>query len=359
MYFCPDDLNAFPNTAINEGGKLQLDFIDSTASKALLSVVGRTVVRKCCDMNQVYSIQNKECISYKQGLVTNFFEDLSARENETFFFRIGFPNCDYMAKTMNFQLTSSGHLQVKPTDGQELSDQLFSADNYCVDNLVTTDFLGLPKVTMQAFYCPREATELSETEQSFQTVHPIDSGTVQDPNSKEHEKFNVSKCCALDSVVVEGTCQPLTLIADTLNPESIATNALNFYMLESYNLSSSLTPHVSFSCGFDLKYPLIRTSANDSNRVVWSFEENGKLSLSRHVFFENYWDFNLELKTFCVDLEFFRNVEVAIYQPKIYFCLPHYQVSKQYPIILGVSSAALFATAIIYFLVPASGNTPL
>lgn len=358
MYFCDDDLKTFPSTAINKDGKLQLDFVDLTIPSALSSISGKTVVQKCCDLNQVYSIQNQKCIVYKQELETNFFEDLRTRENDTVFFRIGFPTCFYISNTNKFQLTSSGSLQVERKNGQELNGQLFSADNYCVDNFVTTEFVGLPEVIMHALFCSDQPPELPETSA------PIDSGPTQENSSEELKKYNVPKCCPSGSVIVEGACQPLGLIDEILDAESIVTNALSFFLQRNYNISDNVmllfNSSVSFEneCGFDLRSSFQPTKANETESgkktKFMFFAENNRLLFSKHIYVENFGDFKQKLP-FCVDLQLSRNSTQAVYNEHIYNCLPNYRVSKHYPILLGISSAALLATFVIYFIVPTSG----
>lgn len=90
MYFCPVDLKTFLSTAITEDGKLQLDFFDSTATSALSSIVGKTVVQKCCDINSVREHDTSYCVEYKRELASQFFQDLLARENETLSFVLVF-----------------------------------------------------------------------------------------------------------------------------------------------------------------------------------------------------------------------------------------------------------------------------
>lgn len=335
-----------------------MDFIDSTASSALSSIAGKTVVRKCCDPNEIYSLDNRVCVTDKYQEATHFFEDLRASENDSLFFRIGLLlQCDYyQLHTIKFQLTPSGSLQIEEDiDGRNSSVQLFSTDNYCIDDFIMTNPAGLPGSSNLALFCSEKPPhQLSELEPS-----EIDTSSMHEIRYEELKEINVPKCCASDSVVEQETCRPFRTIEETLDAQSIVTNALNFYLLDSYNFSSTLIPNISISCGFGTRHPLIPTSAKNNEGIVTfkSVEESDQLSLVMHFFVENYWDFEIKLQSFCLDLEIVRSLKEVVYQPQVFYCIPQSQVSGHYPILLGISSAALLATFIIYFFVPTSGNS--
>lgn len=355
-FICTDRINTFPTNAIDEAGKLQLDFIESNTSNELSAITGQTVVRKCCDINEVFSLDNRACIPDQQGHATQFFDELRAREHNQLFFRIGLLNCAYQRNTMKFQLTSSGSLQVDTdVEGLSWSGQLFSANDYCVDDFVVTSSVGLPETINLAYFCLEDPSELLDIDSPSV---PVDSGTISEIHYEELMKINAPKCCSSSEVVDGTTCQTLQLFDQTLDAKSIVSNALNFYLLDNFNISSTLISNASLSCGFGTRHPMISNAINGSEGTV-KFKPLGdgdKLSLSMHLYVENYWDFDVTLHSFCVDLALLRSVKEAAYQPQVFYCITSSHVSEHYPILLCISTAALLATFIIYFLVPTSGK---
>lgn len=324
------------------------------------SIEGKTVVRKCCELDEIFSLDYRKCLKDKEGQTTQFFDDLRARENDSLFFRIGLLlQCQYdRLHARKFELTSNGSLQVEADeDGHNWSHQLFSTDNYCVEDFVLTNSFGLPETSNLALFCaeqpPLELSELESTDDTGSAIHEI--------RYEELEKVDVPKCCTSGSVIVHETCQPIRTIDETLDAELIVANALNFHLLNSFNFSSTLIPNVSLSCGFGKRYPFIPATGNSSEGMVKfrAFKKNDQLSILLHFFVENYWDFDVKLQSFCLDLELLRSLKETTYNPQIFYCVSHLNVSKHYPILLGISSAALLATFIIYFFVPTSGNNLL
>ena len=86
-----------------------LNFIKSIIPLELLSVIGRTVIRKCCDQNEIYS-QDWQCIE-NEGFVTDFFGNLQSTRSDEIFFRIDQLECPNSCHN-NFQLTSNYSLEI-------------------------------------------------------------------------------------------------------------------------------------------------------------------------------------------------------------------------------------------------------
>ena len=315
-------------------------------------MVGRTVVRKCCDRNDIFSLEDLMCMN-NQGLATQYFDDLQSTANNELFFRIGMKlNCPYKQQTTEFRLVS-GSLQVRMNAESDWNEQLISAENYCLEDFVMSPAHSaglLPETENMALFCVSQATPVEEF--AF-PVDPINLDNISTINYEIQEKIDIPKCC-LPGYVVEGeTCQPLMLH----DSEFTITNALNQYLREIYNISSILVPNTSLSCGYEKTLSLL-PSPGSLAKLKFQFHAERNTSLSIHIYKINDWDFEFQTRDFCVDFTRFHSNKEVSYYPEVFYCDPasSFSVSMHYPILLSISAAALLATFIIYFFVPASGN---
>ena len=354
---CTDKTQHFPSTAIDKGGKLQLGFINQSEKmpKELSLMAGLTVIRKCCDRNQIYSLDEKICME-NQMLSTQFFDELKSKANNEIFFRIGWQlNCPYEQQTSaEFRLVS-GNLQVRMNAESDWDEQLISSENYCLEDYVVSvaRTAGLPETGNMAKFCTNQTTPV--TEFPF-PVDPINLKNLTAIENEIQEEMEIPKCC-LPGYVVEGeTCQPL-MIRDS---ETKVANALNQYLREYYNISSILISNASLSCGYGKSLFLLRGNWLNSNlsKLKFRLQAERDVSLSMHIYKRNDWDFGLQLQNFCLDITFFKNSRRVFSEPQVFYCAPpSISVSIHYPILLSISAASLLATFIIYFIVPASGNS--
>jgi hypothetical protein len=339
---------------MNDFGKLQLDFIRSTAPAELTAIAGKSVVRKCCDRNQVYS-QNKEekWCTETRGASTQFFDELQFAKSDELFFRFGLPICSdpflYRRQTSDFVLNSNGSLEINS------GSNLVSIENYCIEDIVYKDSVGLPVTSNLAIFCSDEKVEdLLEEDAEKQTINETATEVVV--RNESSIKVNMPKCCPSGSVMDErdNSCQPLRL-EDYSDAETIISRALNSHIQKNNNISITLMANTSISCQFIENIPL----QSKHHKVLFESvgEENNNLSLLTHFYFENNWDFKVNHQPFCVDMQLLRNEREVFYQPKAFYCASKsHRVSIHYPILLLISAAGLLATFIIYFIVPASGN---
>ena len=372
-FICTSHITEFPTTAIDNVGKLQLNFIGSVTPVELSSIAGRTVIRKCCDRNEVYS-QNSQCTE-NQGFATDYFDNLQSARSDEIFFRIGLPNCSPQY-TNKFQLTPNGNLAIDMSNSRsDLSDQLLSIEHYCIEDMVYYDAGGFPVTSNDAFFCSdpdnpdQHVSELTLTEypgytdtqdnpdqhvsELIVTEYPGYTDTLYETDYNDSVKIRTPKCCPSGYVMDEwNTCRLLKLGEDS-SGEWIISQALNNYFFSKHNIVSNLIPN-----NFSESCESIRSSLIDEISAKAKFEADPKneLSLSFHFHIKNYWDFKIKPKPFCVDLVQFRSEKEVFYLPKIFYCTSQFHVSIHYPVLLCISAAGLITTLIIYFFVPTSGN---
>lgn len=339
--------------------------MDSTVSTGLLSLSGSRVIHKCCSFNSVIDFDSLLCIKYG-GLKSGFFEDLEAKENEVFF-HVGFEclNREHVRYTSDFQLTSNGSVQI----GDESNNLTVSTGSYCIEDFHAKSSLGLPEISIGLKYCLEQPIKFEKP-----LDPPLDPDTTQTIKNEEPKKINLTKCCPPDSVIVGQRCEPIKL-DETLNAEAIVMTALSTFLTERYNILSTLSysPNVSTAmlnkCGIgsdtsdiqqqQITQKSINSTSSDVAENEWQTTiafENDQVSL--HYYLENYWDYH-EMLTSCVDLQLNRNLTQAIYQDHVHHCETIRRVTDNaphYPVFQSISSAALFATFIIYFLVPTKRN---
>lgn len=351
---CSSHGQTFPSSAIDDHGKLQLDFIQSTTPVELSALAGRTVIRKCCDPNEVFSMQFHLCVK-NQGFKTHYFDKLQGTEGEELFFHIGLPNCvdpAYRLSTANFQLASNGSIETNSGDTRsDSSDQLFSTER-CIEDVVDIDYAGLPMVSIQAFYCgDMQAIEFSEPD------YPVDSGSFYENDRNESDKIKTPKCCPPGQVMDErNICQPLSTLDESSDSDWIVSQALNSYLLNTHNIATIMTHNNS-----SLSCQLTRVGLTDDSWIKPIFQSDGEneLLLSIHFYIGNYWDLKIKQKPFCVDLAIFRDDKQIFHHPYIFRCTSDFHVSIYYPILHSISVAGLLLTFIIYFFVPATGSAKL
>ncbi len=336
---CAKRIESFPASAVDHRSRLNFNFLpEIDKSSALLALSGRRVIRKCCDLNEVYSMTSHTCIA-KQSYATHYFDDLKnkSKNGEDLFFRIGLLDCSDQLQTTIFTLSQeTGRLQIKMKESDEAWEEV---TKYCLEDFVGFSEDDSPEITNLASFCP--------------TGYPNLTSSV---DSAIELELSVPKCCPAGHIVEGDQCQPLKLggkvdiaISETALLEAIQT-------FSEVNVTTSiLTPNANLSCGLVTPFPLL--SPDSYAFITPSFKDdgNGSISFAFHFYVAQYWDLNVTLKPFCLDLELFKTDEGVYYVPTVWYCASSTQVSGHYPILLYISSAALVATFIIYFFVPASG----
>jgi hypothetical protein len=389
----------FPTTAIDNSGKLRLDFLQSDEDVKLLALKfnGRRVIRKCCPqnttLNSLFVVDGKPLCRENQGLVTPFFENLRLKEKPNdLFFRFGYANCSYPTLTKEFQLNSNGSLEIKMDDTiASSSNLLVSIEDYCLDDMVEFDYYTyLPYTTAFVMYCPgekpsfiepeltggSELTESPSTDTTF-TDPPFTETTMTEPEStypNNDDQYDnstlvtIPKCCPPGHVMSEDyTCQPLWWWPiqedgdELIESAKIVSDSINSYFKTFYqNWNVILNPNTTFdgSCRADQLQKANLLSLDDNSTVTPIFRNDSKneLSFLLHTFTENYWDAESRIHPFCVDLLVIRMEQVVFYNPHAFHCITIEPAETYRPVILLVSSAGLLATFIIYLFVPASGN---
>jgi len=102
---CTEWIEYFPASAVDHRDRLNFDFLPGmeSSSSTLLALRNRRVMRKCCDLNEVYSMTNRTCIA-KQSYATHYFYDLKnkSKSGEDLFFQIGLLDCPEQLQTTIF-----------------------------------------------------------------------------------------------------------------------------------------------------------------------------------------------------------------------------------------------------------------
>ena len=320
----------------------------------MLSVIGRTVIRKCCDQNEIYS-QDWQCIE-NEGFVTDFFGNLQSTRSDEIFFRIDQLECPNSCHN-NFQLTSNYSLEISMGSATNNSSNHFvSMEHYCIEDLFSFNSDGFPAMSNQACICLDQQVPELITHELTTPEYPIDSGTLYESDYNHSNKMNIPKCCPSGYIMDEfDMCYPLKL--PKLGEDSSSayiSKILNSFFLRDHNIVSNLIKNnvVGFC-------KLIRVTSLEGSIQEVKFEDgaNNESLVVLHYFSKNYWKFKLKSKLFCVDLALSRQEKEAVYNPNVYYCLPtDFNVSIHYPILLSISAVGLIATLIIYFFVPTSGN---
>jgi hypothetical protein len=385
-------------------GKLQLDFIGPVIPAELSPIAGRTVIRKCCGRNEVYSSRG-QCIE-NQEFATNYFDHLQPTQMDDMFFRIGpLPCFQNQLNAKNFNLTPNGSLEIGMSNS-DIYGQLFSMEHYCIEDVVSYDAAGFPVTSNEVFFCvdqdnsdqhlsdfnTPEYPDYYETDynSSFfpglnvpeypdysDTTHEIDNSNSIDPGQHLPElttpeypgdfntlntyndsgKIKTPKCCPLGYVMDESeTCQLLKLGEGSSGEERIISQALNNYFLSEHKIVTNLiSNNSSGSCELIRLIPFVSYDA--STEMKFEVDPKNELSLLIHLQTKNYWNFKLKPHFFCVDFVRFRSEKEVSYQPQIFHCAKQeHHVSIHYPVLLCISAVGLMLTLIIYFFVPAKGN---
>ncbi|XP_057374652.1 uncharacterized protein LOC130695523 [Daphnia carinata] len=346
-FICTSHARPFPKTAIDVHGKLQLDFVGMNAHVKLSEMARQKVVRKCCDRHEVYS-RNLVCIDNKAA-ATQFFDDLQLSQSSELFFRFGLPSCvhpySHRQRTIEFQLTSNGSLEIQP------NNHLVSIEHYCMEDIVYADSAGLPITSNLAIFCTDKLEALPEAKATV--TYPL-SGF--DTAHEEVNRTKIPKCCPAGHIMIdeEHTCQLLNLG----NAELIISQALHNHVQQNYNISGTLISNSSLSCQHR-KAIALKSNHNTFGQLIFESNTENELSLLTYFYIENYWDFKVKHQPFCLDLTLLRNEKEVFYQPQVFYCTSQSHVSIHYPILLCISAAGLLTTFIIYFIVPTSGSAKL
>ncbi len=176
-------------------------------------------------------------------------------------------------------------------------------------------------------------------------------------NFVPNQRIRVPKCCLADYIVEDNRCRPLQL-EDKSNTITEIDFIRTLQSFSDSNISAGiLTPNVTPSCGLSTAYPLLlSTEKRALPKPLFKNDGNNSLVFALHYYVEQYWDFNATLRPFCLDLKLLRITDEIYYEPTVWYCTSPSHVSGHHPILLYISSAALVATFIIYFLIPASSN---
>lgn len=142
-------MEEFPLNASDDYGRLQLDFLE-TDDKHFSRLDGKTIVHKCCDLHEVYLLNNLTCIPNK-GYSTKFLDQLV--ENDDYFFRVGDMKCDDPIQTDGLAVQPSGQLELRRFEGERLR---IHPDEYCLDDFVIIWDNGLSDATTMVKYCQND-----------------------------------------------------------------------------------------------------------------------------------------------------------------------------------------------------------
>ena len=371
---------------------MDLSFFNSALPPYLSNSVGRTIVRKCCDLNEVSFVRDYVTCENKQHYATQFFDDLQTQESNETFFRIGnvLFNCVNLKEAHDFEFKLGG-LKITQDLENEWSNYTFSSDNYCLDDFVLNGPDGFTETIVKALVCldemlKHDSSEFSgdigathdyeadinfterfdvntlnesnyeETTPYFASATEPQSDTYNTINRENVPSVTANKCCPFGYILEQEECKSLNAEGEGYLAETYISHALLQY-LTNHAAQPILAPNKTLACGYSVFQPLVSSSAyNNFGKVNFGISTDSQMSLSMHFFKENYWDYYVNLQSYCVEVARVRTPRRVYHEPQVYYCNSMTEVSVYRPILLYISSAALLATFIIYFFVPVSGK---
>lgn len=346
-------MNRFPATAIDSKGKLNLDFIQSPMPKELKTMTGKTVTRKCCDRDEIFSLDLNRCTPNQEVYATQSYKNFFLKEVDQRFFRIEPLACDYNTHYgIEFSLSSSGSLFVNLVAEQsnQSKTKMVSPDNYCVDDFFITDEIGLPRVYFLAHFCSAELLNPIVPDFYF-----FDPSLLPNVTDEEIKRTDFPKCCPPDSIVNDENQSCEQLKGDPMSEtESIVQNALKYSLAAKFNFSATFNPNTSLRCGFKSHFVLRNFDDDEGNLLLEPVGESD-LTVSMHYYRKQVWNYKDKINPFCVDVGLVQNPESVHLVPRLFYCEKETKVKLPSTIMLIISSIGLIATIIIYFLVPISG----
>ena len=347
-FICLSGIEQFPASAIDFQGKLDLGFLmkEDIPTNDTLEWRDKTVLRKCCDQQEVYLAQEGYCSADSQGLSTEYMNDL--KDNESLFLRIGNIDCADMELTpegTNFTLLPNGNILMDDYDA--FTVQLHS-DFYCMDEFLSYDEYNEPEITDRAWYCASQAE------------------TARRASADERRlQLRLPKCCKAGELYVDDECQPY----DYSNRVGVS-GGLDYTLLqavrnrfqdEEADVALDIDFYLSEPLGCEAKQVYLNDLTNDSFMVPL-FQSNNATTATATAKIQylwtcptSLWKMNVSVPNFCVENEQDLVGNQTVYNQIVRYCPARSYVSVHYPVLLWTSSLALLATFTIYFYVPAQG----
>lgn len=324
-------------------GRLQLDFLETDGGN-VSGWAGKTIVHKCCDLYEVYLVNNHTCIP-KEDYSTQFLEGLI--ENDSYFFRVGSMKCPDQTQIENFQMRASGQLQVQLDDGEML---LIHPDEYCLDDFVIMWDDELPEVITLVNYCPNSNKTLD--------LIPESEGADSVSEDLKQIEIDVPKCCPKGQIIAEKGCQNFKLANQEAKMEAIILRGLRNHFLAP-NKTLNLVANE-----FSLAYEVAKTVqleddlVSNASWITPVFETNidGNISFLLHYYMENFWDYKISVNPFCLDMRIYKESQDVFYRPVVLYWTSSFQVPGYLVHLHFISAAALLLTIWIYCFVPASSK---
>lgn len=361
----------FPSEAVDENNRLQLSFLDDrNTTTGLESLSGRPVIRKCCDINEVYWVMNHTCVP-KQGYATQYFDDLLSGGDDLFVRTEQFKNCDGLLQAEYFEWHSDWTIQIQINVDIEGCAYLFTSDEYCVDDFVVSLNEELPETITLVTVCPTKAKSLlppSVYERCFNespSVPPsndIDLKQEQDTqaiSSHETKISHLPKCCPRDYVIEDGFCRLYEHYDQKAKLQSTLLDSVKEFLINAYNKTLKLDYEFTLKCDFTRSIPLHEASQsnNSAPQLALKFRTSGQNETALHFSYyqENYWDYDSKIPHYCVDMKH-SPPDNRIYEPHVFYCHLPSSVSGRYPALLYISSIGLMLTFVMYFLTPAKSK---
>ena len=344
-FICTTNIGNFPDSAVDLRGRLNLNFLAKgrKATNFSTEAVGRTVIRKCCDLFEVYAAQSGFC-SPGRGYATQYFDDLKA--NKSIFLRFGNMDCSELELTppaTDFELTPTGHIRM--TDADKF-DILVGPESYCLDDFVRFTDDDLPETVNQAWYCADQ----------------IVSVPPQLPNDTEIQ-LDVPKCCPSGQVWSQGGCKALQVDPRSIAKyETVLVNAFRKqYTDPDVQVEVALIHDQQLLCDPQKTQQAFMNGIENDTWITPFFNSaDGNTTFKIQYLWtcpSSSWRMNLSIINFCVEMEQYRTSREVSFYPVVRYCPPaNTEVSIHYPIMLHISTAALIATFWIYFIAPAQGN---
>ena len=340
---CTKNVAEFPASATDDLGRLRLDFLPS--SLTLSHLTGRNIIRKCCDLNEAFLVNNRSCIP-RDGYSTQFFDQL--QENGNHFFRIGLLSCQHQTQVEDFRVTAAGQLQVQVEEGR--AHLLIHPDDYCLDDFVVFWDDDLPEVVTLVNYC------LDKSNKSLTLIPDIVHPEVEKVGEVA---ISIPKCCPRGQISDLDGCTSFPLANQQAKLEAMLLRAFRNHG-SAANQSLQLVANAgNLPCQDFRTLQLSADEVNDTSWItpVFQTDAEGNVSLLFHYFVDKYWNQRVAVEPFCLEMKIYEQSYDVLYRPVVLYCTASWHVPFYTPCLLYISAVALLLTAAIYSFVPASSKT--
>ena len=335
VLICTNQIKEFHPTATDSYGRL----------RPSSHISDKMIVHKCCDLHEAFLINNLSCIP-NEGYSTQFLNQL--QENDNYFLQITPIACRDQHRVEYFQITSTGQLQMYLDDELRL---IAHPDDYCLDDMVLLWDDELPEVVTLVNYCPNSNKSL--------TLAPESDFVTTKSESVNQVIVDIPKCCPKGQIINGKGCQNFKL----LNQEAMILRAFHSHISapnETFHLLANYSS-LAYENAKEIELNYSLTSNQSWITPIFERNANGNVSFYLHYFKKNFWDYKIQVDSFCLEIKISERSNDYLHHPKpivLYWTSSSHDPG--YLVYLHLSSGlALLLTIWIYSFVPAPSKINL